>query len=129
MAKMTLDELKKLRESKQQSLASRETEGKEIFVIIGMGTCGIASGAKETMSAFLDAVDKAEISGVVIKQTGCMGLCYAEPTVEVRMPGMENTIYGNVNPAVAEQIVNDHLLNKKLVENHIFNRPAADITG
>jgi len=63
----------------------------------------------------------------VVKQTGCMGLCYAEPTVEVKVPGMPDTIYGNVDAAVAKEIVESHIVNRKLVENHIFDKPAGDI--
>jgi NADP-reducing hydrogenase subunit HndB len=56
-----------------------------------------------------------------------MGLCYVEPTVEVAMPGMPATIYGKVDAAVAREIVQKHVVEKSLVENHIFDRPAADI--
>ena len=46
MAKMTLEELRKLRESTQQQIKKRETDGKTAQIIVGMGTCGIAAGAK-----------------------------------------------------------------------------------
>jgi hypothetical protein len=51
-----------------------------------MATCGIASGAKPIMDFFVDELDKRGI-GAVVTQTGCMGYCYAEPTVEVQLPG------------------------------------------
>jgi NADP-reducing hydrogenase subunit HndB len=128
MAKLTLDDLRKLRESKQNEMERRNVEGKDLSVIIGMGTCGIAAGAKLTFDAFVEALaGKAELKNVVIRQTGCMGLCYAEPTVEVVMPGMPNVIYGNVDAAVARKIVQEHLLNRRLVGDHVFDKPAADI--
>lgn len=127
MAKMTLEELRKLRDSKKGELDKRDTEGKSIHIIIGMGTCGIAAGAKESLDAFLDEIDKHNIKNVTVKQTGCMGLCYVEPTVEVKVPGMPDTIYGNVDGETARQIVTEHVLAGKLVDNHIFDRPAADI--
>ena len=127
MAKMTLEELRKLRETQQKEINKRDVSGKQVQVIVGMGTCGIAAGAKATMSSFLNALDEENLTNVVVKQTGCMGLCYAEPTVEVIMPDMPNVIYGNVDAATAAQIVRSHIVNKQLVDNHIFDRPAGDI--
>ena len=128
MAKMTLDELRKLREEKKQDLSRREVEGKEIQVIVGMGTCGIAAGAKLTFDAIVAEVAAAGLGDqVVIRQTGCMGLCYVEPTVEVAMPGMPAVIYGKMTQDVAKDLVKMHLVERKLLDNHIFDRPAADI--
>jgi NADP-reducing hydrogenase subunit HndB len=127
MARMTLDDLRKLRESKKKEVDKRTTEGKDISIIIGMGTCGIAAGAKEAMTAFLEESDKAGLSGVIVRQTGCMGYCSTEPTVEVRMPGVPDTIYGRVSPEIARRIVIEHLLHGKLVSEHVFDKPSVDI--
>lgn len=127
MGKMTLEELRKLRAEQQGIMNRRETEGKEIHVVIGMGTCGIAAGAKEAMNAFLDEINKNSLQNVQIRQTGCMGLCYVEPTVEIKVPGMPDTIYGNVDADVARTIVQSHIMGKKLVSDHIFDRPSGDI--
>ena len=93
-----------------------------------MGTCGIAAGAKETMDSFVETINSNGLKNVTIRQTGCMGLCYAEPTVEVKMAGMADTIYGNVDAAVAKDIVENHIMHKRLVDKHVFDKPAADIT-
>ena len=127
MAKMTLEELRKLRSSQKSEMDRRDVDGKETHIIVGMGTCGIAAGAKEALNGFLDTIKANNLSDVVVKQTGCMGLCYAEPTVEVKVPGMPDTIYGNVDAAVAKEIVESHIMHKALVENHIFDKPAGDI--
>ena len=128
MAKMTLDQLRKLREEKKDDMSRREVEGKEIQVIVGMGTCGIAAGAKATFDAILKAVDAQNLAGsVVIRQTGCMGLCHVEPTVEVVVPGMPATIYGRVDATVAADIVRKHIVDRKLVNGYIYDRPAVDI--
>ncbi|MBI9103897.1 MAG: (2Fe-2S) ferredoxin domain-containing protein [Spirochaetales bacterium] len=127
MGKMTLEDLRKLRESKKNEIEKRETEGKDIEIVIGMGTCGIAAGAKESLDAFINAIDNAGLKNVSVKQTGCMGLCYVEPTVSVKVPGMPDTIYGKVDGEVATKIVEEHIVNKTLVNNHIFDKPAADI--
>ena len=128
MAKMSLEELRKLRDTTQTDLRRREAEGKEIQVIVGMGTCGIAAGAKATLDSFLKALDANKlVDSVLVRQTGCMGLCHSEPTVEVIAPGMPTVIYGNVDSQVANEIVTKHIIGKQLLDNRILDRPAADI--
>lgn len=127
MSKLTLDDLRKLRESKQQALALRETEGKDTQVIIGMGTCGIAAGAKETFGAIVDAIAAKGLTNVLVRQTGCMGLCHSEPTVEVVVPDMPAIIYGNVNADIGRQIIEKHVVAHQLLDGHICDRPAIDI--
>ena len=125
---MTLEELRKLRESKKTDIQRREAEGKEIQVIVGMGTCGIAAGAKVTLDAFINALDENKlVDRVMVRQTGCMGLCHSEPTVEVKSPGMPDVVYGSVDASVAKEIVQKHILGKELLDKHILNKPAADI--
>ena len=127
MPKLTLDDLKKLRNEKKKDLQQRQTEGKTIRIVIGMGTCGIAAGAKETFDTFLDELQKNNLTNVLVKQTGCMGLCYSEPTVEVSVPDMPTIVYGKVNAEVARKIVRKHIVGKLLINDHIFDKPAIDI--
>ncbi len=130
MARMTLDELRALRDTKRQDLARRDVEGKDIQVIVGMGTCGIAAGAKLTFDALVDSIEKHGLGNkVLIRQTGCMGLCYVEPTVEVAFPGMPTVIYGKMTKDKADELVQKHLVEQTLLDNLIFDRPAADIVG
>ena len=128
MAKMSLDDLRKLRDSKKSDLRKRDAEGKDIQVIIGMGTCGIAVGAKQTLDAFVKVLDSHNLAdNVLVKQTGCMGLCHSEPTVEVITPGMPTVIYGKVDTGIVEDIVTKHIIGRELLDDHILNRPAVDI--
>jgi NADP-reducing hydrogenase subunit HndB len=127
MAKMTLEELRALRDSKKAEMLKRDINGKDTQIIVGMGTCGIAAGAKVVLDAFLKTLDEHKIGNVSVTQTGCMGLCYVEPTVEVIAPGMPAVIYGQVDAGVARQIVEDHLMNGKLVSDHVFDHPSTDI--
>jgi NADP-reducing hydrogenase subunit HndB len=127
MAKMTLEELRNLRSLKQSSLQKRSIEGKEGQIVIGMGTCGIAAGAKTVLDAFLSELDAQGITNISVTQTGCMGLCYVEPTIEVIVPNMPDTIYGKVDAKVVKLIVKEHLINHKLINDHLFDRPSADI--
>jgi NADP-reducing hydrogenase subunit HndB len=127
MAKMTLEELRKLRDSKKSDLRKRDVAGKDFQIIIGMGTCGIAAGAKGIFDVFVEELDTRNLENVAVTQTGCMGLCYVEPTVEVIAPDMPPVIYGKVDAAVAKKIVEDHIIGKKMVSEYIFDRPSADI--
>ena len=128
MAKMSLEDLKKLREEKRTDLRKRDADGKETQVVVGMGTCGIAAGAKQTLDAFIAGLDEHKlVDSCLVRQTGCMGLCHSEPTVEVIVPGMPPVIYGNVNEAVAKEIIQKHLIGKELLSGHILDRPAIDI--
>jgi len=128
MAKMSLDDLRKLRDTKKNDLRKREAEGKEIQVIVGMGTCGIAAGAKQTLDAFITGLDENKlVDSVVVRQTGCMGMCHSEPTVEVIAPNMPAVIYGNVDAAAAKEIIQKHIIGKQLLDGRILHRPAVDI--
>ncbi|MDR0993289.1 MAG: (2Fe-2S) ferredoxin domain-containing protein [Verrucomicrobiota bacterium] len=127
MAKLTLSDLKKLREEKIAELNPRNMENKDAQVIVGMGTCGIAAGAKATFDAFVQELDAQGLQNVAVRQTGCMGLCSSEPTVKVVVSGMPEIIYGRVDSETARKIVNQHIIRKLLVNDHIYDRPAADI--
>lgn len=129
MAKMSLEELRKLRDEQKKGLSRRNVENKDTQVIVGMGTCGIAAGAKDTLDAFIQELDESDLKNVRVTQTGCMGLCYVEPTVEVIVPGMPDVIYGKVDAEVARKIVRKHIIKKTLVNDHIYDKPAADFVG
>jgi len=127
MAKLTLEDLRKMRGEKQKAMAMRDSSNKDVQVIVGMGTCGIAAGAKETFTALMDAITEKNLSNVLIRQTGCMGLCHSEPTVEVVVPGMPAVIYGNVDAATAREVVEKHIVGHQLIDNKICDRPSIDI--
>lgn len=127
MAKMSLEDLRKLRDEKRRELEMRDADNKTAQIIVGMGTSGIAAGAKDTLAAFLKELEERGLTTVSLRQTGSLGLDHAEPTVEVRMKDMPTVIYGNVTPKVATQIIEQHVLGGTLVDEHIFDRPAADI--
>ena len=118
MAKLTLADLRKMREEKQKAMEMRDASNKDVQVIVGMGTCGIAAGAKDTFTALVNAINR---------QTGCMGLCHSEPTVEVVVPGMPTVIYGNVDAATAKALVEKHIVGHQLIDDKILDRPSIDI--
>jgi NADP-reducing hydrogenase subunit HndB len=127
MAKLTLEDLRKMREEKQKVLEMRESSNKDVQVIVGMGTCGIAAGAKDTFTALINTLTDKGITNVLVRQTGCMGLCHSEPTVEVIAPDMPAVIYGKVDAATAVEIVEKHIVGKQLIDNKICDKPSIDI--
>ena len=125
MKKMTLDSLRKFRTELKQEAHRKGSAASSI--VIGMGTCGIAAGAKPAFDAFVSELEACGLKNVAVKPTGCMGLCQTEPTVEVIHPGMPRIIYGRVNADVARRIVREHLVGGRLVDDHVYDQPAMDI--
>ena len=89
-----------------------------VQIKVSMATCGIASGARETMNYIIDELDNQAIDAVVT-QTGCMGYCYAEPTIEVTLPGEEPVVIGYVDTKKASEIIEKYIKNGELVDGII----------
>jgi len=117
----SLADLKKKREEFQSGLKLREQgENTEqlIQVKVAMATCGIASGAKQVMDVIINECNKRKIP-VVVTQTGCMGYCYAEPTVEVTKPGQDPVVFGYITPLKAEELVEKYLVENEMLDGVI----------
>lgn len=127
MEKLTVAGLKALREAKAAEFRVRKADIDHVQIIVGLGTCGIAAGALDLLTVFAEELVKAGLRQVAIRHTGCMGLCHSEPTVELIVPGMPAVVYGKVNAETARKIVQQHIVRKLLVNDHIFDKPAADI--
>lgn len=109
----TLEDLKKVREKALEQMKLRE--GKfSAKIVVAMGTCGIAAGAREVMTAILDELDKRGIKDVSVTQTGCKGLCEQEPTVDVIRQGEPTVTYGYIDPDKARGIVAQHIVNGRI---------------
>ncbi|MCF6177651.1 MAG: hypothetical protein L3J71_17990 [Victivallaceae bacterium] len=116
----SLDELRKIKAEVQKTMQARKAgHGKK--VIIGMGTCGIAAGARDTMKAFIAAIDKASIEDVAVTVAGCEGFCEQEPLVSVEIAGEPMVKYGKVDAAGVEKIVSAHLQNGNIVSELQFS--------
>jgi len=115
----SLDDLKKLREEALEKRKMKTAEGKA-HVIVGMGTCGIAAGARDTMKAILDFIEKENLSGVVVTQTGCIGQCEKEPIVQVVIGDQEKVTYGKVNGETARRIMKEHVESGHIVQDHVI---------
>ncbi len=120
----SLDELKKTREEYRNKVGLRqngENAGEKIDVLIGMATCGISSGAKETFDAFKEEIGRQGLSNVNVVPVGCVGYCHSEPTVQVNIPGQKTVLYGNVKKDNVHDIVEKHLKGGHPVENMALN--------
>jgi NADP-reducing hydrogenase subunit HndB len=113
-----LRNLKDKLQSKTKLRDKSETPEQMIQVKVAMATCCIASGSRETMNYLVDELDKRNIDAVVT-QTGCMGYCYAEPTVEVTVPGKEPVVFGYVDATRANEIIEKYIKAGTLVEGII----------
>jgi NADP-reducing hydrogenase subunit HndB len=127
MPKLNRDSLQALRNSKRRELARVTAESGEVRIVVGMGTCGIAAGSLKTYGAFQQMLSERDSRTITLKQSGCMGLCHSEPTVEVSVPGMPSVIYGNVDESTAEKIMDKHIDRKIFLNHRICDRPAPDI--
>lgn len=117
----TLADLKKKQEEVLNSIDLRnkaEDPAAFVQVKVAMATCGIASGAKEVMACFVNELSKRNIDAVVT-QTGCMGYCYAEPTVEITLPGKEPIVFGNVDLSKVNNIIELYILQGELIDGII----------
>ena len=111
-----IDAMAKLTREALENLRKENVHEEAITIMVGMGSCGIAAGAKDAYDAFVEELAKAGLDDVVIKKTGCIGLCYSEPNAEVAVPGMPRVLYGNVDCAVARDIVKKHIIGKTPLE-------------
>lgn len=117
----SLADLKKKRDDVQSSLQLREDGNNSenlVQIKVAMATCGIAAGAKQVMDVLMSECKKRNIPAV-ITQTGCMGYCYAEPTIEVKKPGQDPVVFGYVTPMKAEDVVSKYIINNELLEGII----------
>ena len=110
----SLDDLKRIREEALKKQQLKETSGKT-EVIVGMGTVGIAAGARETLKAIMDMIESENLSDIIVRQTGNIGLDSFEPIVQVILPGEEKVTYGKVNPEMARQIIKEHIVGGKII--------------
>lgn len=116
----SLEELRKIRDQVRDQLAMRSGDNKA-KVVVCMGTCGIAAGARETMKAFIDALEDAKVENVAVTAAGCAGFCEQEPLVEVTMEGEEAVRYGHVDADAARRIVQEHIVGGNRVQELVFD--------
>ena len=115
----SIEDLKRVREEAQKALKVRLETGTRI--IIGMGTCGIAAGARDVMHAILEELDKRQIEAHV-ETVGCIGMCASEPLVDIEQAGQPRVTYGNVRPDMVPRLIEEHLVKGRVVEEWAIGR-------
>ncbi|MDI3525394.1 MAG: hypothetical protein PWP60_31 [Candidatus Atribacteria bacterium] len=115
----SIEDLKRIKEEAQKNVALREGKAK-YKVTVHMGTCGIAAGARQIMSAVLDEISRRNLKDVVVTQAGCIGLCDREPLISVEN-GSQKVLYGNLTPEKARQVVVSHLVNGQIVGEWVIH--------
>ena len=115
----SLDDLKRVRDEAQQALKTRLDTGTTI--IVGMGTCGIAAGARDTMHAILAELAARNIDAHVTT-VGCIGQCVKEPLVDIEQAGQPRISYANVRPDMVPRLIEEHLINNRPVEEWVIGR-------
>ncbi len=114
----SLEELKAIREKMQGQIGIRSESSDQTRVIVGMATCGIASGARPVLTALSDAVQSKGLTNVSVTQTGCIGLCQYEPIVEVLEPGKDKVTYVKMTPEKALEVVENHLIRGQVIQKY-----------
>jgi (2Fe-2S) ferredoxin len=115
----SLEELKRVRE---EALAKKQMKAApgHIQVIVAMGTCGIAAGARDTMKSVLNYIEAENLRGVTVTQTGCIGMCEQEPIMQVIVGDQPKVTYGKVNAEVAAQIMKQHVQGGLPLKDHVL---------
>jgi len=115
----TLADLREIKEKAKREMAAREQSAK-YRIIVAMGTCGIAAGARNVMSAIIDEISKRNITDTVVTQTGCLGYCDQEPLVQVVQPDKTTITYGKITPEEARSIVAEHIAQDRVLSDRVF---------
>ena len=117
----SLEELKAIREKMQGQIGMRSEHATDPRVVVGMATCGIASGARPVLNTLVKEVEDRKLKHVIVTQTGCIGLCQYEPIVEVYEPGKEKVTYVKVNEEKAKEILEQHLVRGQVVDKYLLH--------
>jgi NADP-reducing hydrogenase subunit HndB len=117
MKRLTKEDIAKM------SAAGNATGGD--YIKVGMSSCGIAAGAEEVFAALVEEARKRNIQ-IDIQKCGCLGMCFAEPLVEVKVDGLPAVIYGRVNKETAAKIIEKHVVSRMLVNDCIFDFKAKE---
>lgn len=122
----SLEELRAIRERMQSQVSMRAEDHNHTRVVIGMATCGIASGARPVLTKLSSLVQEKNLTDKIsVTQTGCIGLCQYEPIVEVMEPGKQKITYIKMTPEKAEEVLERHLIGGHIVEEYTLS--GADI--
>jgi NADP-reducing hydrogenase subunit HndB len=121
MAKLTIEDLKKIKEKVEKEDQFRSGE-KRVKINIHMGTCGIASGAKEILDTVMEELNENKSNDVLVTTSGCIGICSREPLVTIEEQGKDATVYEYVTKNKMRQIFKRHVMGGEIQSDFVMAR-------
>ncbi|HCR14297.1 (2Fe-2S) ferredoxin domain-containing protein [Solidesulfovibrio sp.] len=115
----TIRTLEELKAKRQEILDRKAARNGKTIINVSLATCSIAAGGKAALEAMQDEVAQNGLTGVEFMQSGCMTYCYAEPTVEITLPGKAPVVFGGVDEAKARELVTEYVMKGEPVEGII----------
>jgi NADP-reducing hydrogenase subunit HndB len=107
--KLLIQDLQRIRDKARAVATIRSSEGRA-KITVHMGTCGIAAGARDIMSALLEEMKKKKVTDVIVSTSGCAGLCNREPMATVAIKNQPPVKYVDLTAEKIRKILNDHVL-------------------
>ena len=117
----SLEELKAIRDRMKGEIGMRSEDKTNTRVVVGMATCGIASGARPVLNLLANEVQSRNLTNITVTQTGCIGLCQYEPIVEIYEPGKEKITDVKVNEEKAMDILEQHLVRGQVLDKYMLH--------
>ena len=121
MAKLKIGDLAAIKEKVRREAMLRDGEGARARINVHMGTCGIASGARDILGAVLAEIEEKEIKDVIVSTSGCAGLCSREPMATVEVVKQAPVKYVDLTPEKIVKILHEHVLGGNIVEEYSFS--------
>lgn len=117
MAKLKPEDLDKITEKIRRTTLLREGSGRA-RVIVHMGTCGIAAGARAVMRALLDEIEAKDTKDVMVTTSSCAGLCSREPMITVQLQNQPPVKYVDLTPEKVKEVFSKHVLGEQIVTEY-----------
>ncbi len=122
----SLDDLSQVRKQAQE-VAQANAEQCHFIIRISVASCGVAAGALDVLRIFQQHLDHQKKEDLGAEQTksicvipiGCLGLCSLEPMIQVKEVGHPQITYGKVSPLVARKILQQHILQGRIVQENV----------
>lgn len=118
----TVEDLRRMREQFKAEKEARKAGG--VQIIVGLGTCGIAAGAREVMAAIDEQIEKHNLKNVTVTKTGCIGFCEQEVLIDIVRPGEPRVTYGKVTAADVPKIIEEHVIGGRVAGERAFGKIA-----
>jgi len=122
MPKLTIDDLKKIREKTKRRTELREDGDYRAKITVHMGTCGIAAGARKIMNAFMEELEKTDATDILLTNSGCAGLCSKEPMATIEISGQAPVKYIELTEKKAKEIFQKHVMEGNLIKKYALGK-------